>query len=76
MMIFDAMRECSKCGHGVVTVRYLAPWGSALPERIRRECQRCSYEWDEAPLDANVGDSGYVFYRSEKDPPRDASPSA
>lgn len=55
------MGSCPKCHHLYASTAYRAPltarereeWngsprGGPLPERLERECERCSYRWDEA----------------------------
>jgi len=44
-MKYDEKRNCPKCGCDLVSTHY-------NPDRglLKRQCQRCSYDWWEAPL--------------------------
>ena len=45
-MEYSATRKCPKCGGPAVTSKY----NSEL-DVIVKKCLRCSYSWDEQPLD-------------------------
>ncbi|MBN1485313.1 MAG: hypothetical protein JXA37_11390 [Chloroflexia bacterium] len=57
MKPYDPNRPCAKCGFDKASTRYCStqvpatdgPYGK---EYIERQCQRCSYTWQEIPLDA------------------------
>jgi ribosomal protein S27AE len=67
MRNYDPERACPKCGGVDLSEEWFpAGRGSVLerwdtyrdkPERIKRHCRRCHYEWDEAPLDG-ASDAG------------------
>lgn len=48
---------CPKCGHDRVSTHFMAD-GCSNPdclmcdrEHLRRTCQKCNYQWAEAPID-------------------------
>ena len=49
-------RPCRKCGDIHATSKFLLAYSGietslSVPERIRRTCVRCQFQWDEAPMD-------------------------
>ena len=46
MQRYSDTNRCPKCNQ-VATTRWLKN-----SKRMRRQCVRCGFEWDEAPLDA------------------------
>ena len=52
MKTYDPHGSCPKCGYSRLTTRYYAAIGTLDVEHIRRSCDRCRYEFREAPLDA------------------------
>ena len=52
MKPYDSTSSCPKCGHTRLTTRFYAAIGTLDVEHIRRSCDRCRYEFREAPLDA------------------------
>lgn len=65
MLTYYSGRKCPKCGANKTQDTHYAegafyPWPGSpsihQPESIRRRCYRCGYCWDEAPLDAKVGE--------------------
>lgn len=54
MSKYDDERLCPKCGYGGVTTEYVrGQWPEKSgTEYLGRRCDRCSYYWQEAPLDA------------------------
>ena len=64
MLPFLEQRGCPKCGGKDIHSRYCGPgqrdrccpifWPNDHAEHIRRHCRRCSYEWDERPLNGTA----------------------
>lgn len=52
-MKYSENRCCPKCGHGVVSTGY--SYGL-----MKRQCQRCGYQWNEEPLDSEDEIEGEV----------------
>jgi hypothetical protein len=52
MKTYNPNGSCPKCGYMRLTTRYYAAIGTLDVEHIRRSCDRCRYEFREAPLDA------------------------
>jgi hypothetical protein len=60
---YDKKARCPKCGSNLVgsgfhseqCMEYGCPGRWDDDEHILRHCQRCHYEWLEAPLDAKEG---------------------
>ena len=62
MNLYNKKAKCPKCGngdigsgyHGSPCSRYDCPGKWQSPAHIIRHCKNCSYEWLEAPLDAEM----------------------
>jgi NMD protein affecting ribosome stability and mRNA decay len=56
---FNPDAICPKCGHDKIAstwkscddVYVIDKWVTMMPERITRRCERCSFAWDELPID-------------------------
>ncbi len=63
MKQFDPNATCPKCGNADIKTNYYKAdekaWASyfeidrELREHLRRTCQRCSYQWNELPLEVS-----------------------
>ena len=63
MKQFDPNATCPKCGNADIKTAYRKSEKNALAayfdidreprEHLRRTCQRCSYQWNELPLEVN-----------------------
>jgi hypothetical protein len=49
MKPYDPNGTCPKCACTTVTTRYVA--SVRAPDMLHRQCTRCAYGWNEAPLD-------------------------
>ena len=59
MQPYNPNAICPKCGGGVIGTAHqekVVHYNRTIaPERIYRICRHCGYEWNEAPLDAGMG---------------------
>jgi Zn ribbon nucleic-acid-binding protein len=65
---YNEHNTCLKCGHDKISTIYMpenkdqwirasyyaTPAEKEGRENLRRVCQRCGYQWNEAPLDSNA----------------------
>lgn len=54
MTPYNPDAHCPKCAHNVINTRYIAAAGR--PDALHRQCHRCGFGWNEAPLDTQNTD--------------------
>lgn len=58
---YDPAATCRKCGGDDIWTCFAKGCGGLCdqhPDVMQRACRRCSYQWDEAPLDARTRAEG------------------
>lgn len=60
MTPYNPNARCSKCAHDVISTRFVTGSITGRRDALHRQCGRCGFGWNEAPLDTQNTDRDQV----------------